>query len=180
MSAVSFAVAPTVSFRSSSWISPSTEPSISRSQCRRCRLSHAGSTLGTPSCPGPQLAAYPVFSYPRSDAPKRQHTPRKFPAGRASNSIPPPAHRNSLRDSALPGILLLRGGRIKARRAGPRSENNSFWASKTGNSVRTESITCDLRRSRVSGQPRPIGGLYATFARLPRTGLPARVVGVHP
>src|SRR5262249_31214819 len=31
MSAVSFAVAPTISFRSSSWISPSTEPSISRS-----------------------------------------------------------------------------------------------------------------------------------------------------
>src|SRR5229473_2978606 len=38
-------------------------------------------------------------------------------------------------------------------------KNNSLWASKTGNSGRTESVSCDLDRSGVSGQPLPTGGL---------------------
>jgi len=37
-------------------------------------------------------------------------------------------------------------------------KNISLWASKTGNSGRTESVSCDLRRSGVSGQPLPTGG----------------------
>jgi hypothetical protein len=49
-------------------------------------------------------------------------------------------------------------------------KNNSLWASKTGNSGRTESVSCDLRGSGVSGQPRQSGGVYPALAQVPRTG----------
>src|SRR5437667_2676417 len=55
----------------------------------------------------------------------------------------------------------------------PLSENNSFWASKTGNAARRESVTCEPATSGVSGQVRPRGGIYIAFARFPRTGLMA-------
>jgi hypothetical protein len=48
--------------------------------------------------------------------------------------------------------------------------NNSLWASKTGNSGLTESVTCEACRCGVSGQAWPRGGVYTTFAQIPRTG----------
>jgi len=49
MSAVNFAVAPTVSFRSSRWTSPLTVRQSKAPRCPRFRLSHAGSTPTAPS-----------------------------------------------------------------------------------------------------------------------------------
>src|SRR6266480_2114995 len=40
--------------------------------------------------------------------------------------------------------------------------NMSLWASKTRNSTRTESVTCDPGRNEVSGQPLHGGSVYTT------------------
>src|SRR5712692_9022525 len=149
MSAVSFPVVPTVSFRSSSWISPSTEPSISRSSVPKispftCRLDPTHPVAQSVVAFNGRIASVFFFSVGKflgSGAAARgvsgffllhigppwgQHPPpRGFPPGVRQTRSPALARRNSLRDSALPRILLLRGGRIKTRRAGPRSENIS-------------------------------------------------------
>src|SRR5271163_3974767 len=123
MSAVSFAVFPTVSFRSSSWISPSTEPSISRSSVPMispftCRLdpSHpvAWSAVESNGRIASVLSLF-VSKFFGSGAvargvsgfflshirpPLELHTPRRFPAEVHQTQSYAPAYRNSLRVSA--------------------------------------------------------------------------------
>src|SRR5712664_805146 len=98
MSAVTFAVGPTVSFRPSSWISPSTEPSISRSSVpeispftRRLDPSHpvswsAPASNGLITSLG--LIASVLFLL-HIESSYGQHTPRNFPA-RCIKLDPPP------------------------------------------------------------------------------------------
>src|SRR5882762_11522322 len=79
MSAVTFAVGPTVSFRSSSWISPSTEPSISRSSVPEispftCRLDPSHPVMS-----GAAACGVSRFFLSHIGPSQRQHTPRKFP-----------------------------------------------------------------------------------------------------
>src|SRR6266436_5225017 len=63
---------------------------------------------------------------------------------------------------------------IVMQSSGHLPRNNSLWASKTGNSGHMESVTCDLGRAGVFGQPQPGRDVYAAHAQLPRTGLLAR------
>src|SRR5271168_3089824 len=69
MSAVTFAVAPTVSFRSSSWISPSTEPSISRSSLPEispftCRLDPSRAVARSAVAPNGRIASVLIAVVP--------------------------------------------------------------------------------------------------------------------
>src|SRR5229473_2477621 len=120
MSAVSFAVVPTVSFRSSRWISPSTEPSISRSSVPvmspfTCRLGPSRPVSWSAAASGGIVPSVLfLFHIGTSWGLK---TPREHSGGVHQTRFPAPAYRNSLRDSALPRSLLQRGGGIKARRA---------------------------------------------------------------
>src|ERR1700674_2223600 len=137
MSAVSFAFVPTVSFRPSSWISPSTEPSISRSSVpvmspfpRRLDPSHpaarsaAASNGRTTSVlfllvskfvdSGAAACGVSGFFLSHIGPSLGQHTPRGFPGGVHQTRSPALAYINSLRDSGLPRILLPQGARIKA------------------------------------------------------------------
>src|SRR5258706_4406995 len=107
MSAIPFAVAPTVSFRPSRWICPSTEPSISRSSVpemspftRRLDPSHPESWSAA-AANGPIASVGLIASvlFLLHIGPSwSQHTHRGLLGG--ANSLPDPAYRNSLRVSA--------------------------------------------------------------------------------
>src|SRR5205823_11331978 len=69
MSAVTFAVAPTVSLRSSSWINPSTEPSIRRSSLPvisplTCRLDPSRAVARSPVAPSGRMASVLIAVVP--------------------------------------------------------------------------------------------------------------------
>src|SRR5712692_7250091 len=120
MSAVTFAVVPTVSLRSSSWMSPSTEPSIRRSSVPvispfTCRLDPSHPDSRSAAASGGIIASV-LFLFHIGPSWGVQ-TPPEYSDGVHQTRSPVPAYRNSPRDSALHRSLLLRGGGIKARRA---------------------------------------------------------------
>src|SRR5882762_9819783 len=102
MSAVSLAVVPTVSLRSSRWITPSTRPSISISSVPvispfTCRLdpSHAlGQSAVASNGRIPSRLFLSRFFLPNLRPSLGQHNPHGFSEGGDQNPFPAPGHRN--------------------------------------------------------------------------------------